>query len=90
DRCAHLVPDADVIAKKDGNGLRWSWDPDGCCEVRKVIPLARAMAGFDASITGRKGFQSDTRAGLPRFEIDNSDAIGRLKINPLANWSAAD
>lgn len=86
----NLVPDADVIAKKDGNGLRWSWDPDGCCEVRKVIPLARAMAGFDASITGRKGFQSDTRAGLPRFEIDNSDAIGRLKINPLANWSAAD
>jgi hypothetical protein len=45
------------------------------------------MAGFDASITGRKGFQSATRAGLPRFEIDSSDAAGRLKINPLASWT---
>lgn len=81
-----LEPDAAVVAKKDETGLRWSWDPDGCCEIRKVIPLARAMAGFDASITGRKGFQSSTRAGLPRFEIDTADAAGRLKINPLANW----
>ena len=82
-----LTPDAAVLEKKDENGLRWSWDPDGCCEIRKVIPLAKAMAGFDASITGRKGFQSATRAGLPRFEIDHSDAEGRLKINPLASWS---
>jgi phosphoadenosine phosphosulfate reductase len=82
-----VTPDAATIAKKDDNGLRWSWDPDGCCEIRKVIPLARALAPFDASITGRKGFQSATRAGLPRFEIDHGDAEGRLKINPLANWT---
>lgn len=85
-----LTPDAEVLAKKDDKGLRWSWDPDGCCEIRKVIPLANAMREFDASITGRKGFQSATRAGLPRFEIDHSDAEGRLKINPLASWSAQD
>jgi phosphoadenosine phosphosulfate reductase len=82
-----LMPDAAVLAKKDDKGLRWSWDPDGCCEIRKVVPLAKAMAAFDATITGRKGFQSATRAGLPRFEIDHSDAEGRLKINPLASWS---
>jgi phosphoadenosine phosphosulfate reductase len=82
-----LTPDADVLASKDDKGLRWSWDPDGCCDVRKVVPLARAMAGFDAAITGRKGFQSRTRAGLPRFEIDHSDGEGRLKINPLASWT---
>jgi phosphoadenosine phosphosulfate reductase len=76
------------ITAKDENGLRWSWDPDGCCDIRKVQPLAKALAGFDATITGRKGFQSATRAGLPRFEIDNTDAQGRLKINPLADWSA--
>jgi len=52
-----------------------------------VIPLAKALAGFDATITGRKGFQSSTRANLPRFEIDTSDAQGRLKINPLIDWS---
>lgn len=82
-----VEPDASVVAQKDDNGLRWSWDPDGCCEIRKVVPLAKALALFDASITGRKGFQSSTRAGLPRFEIDRSDAQGRLKINPLASWS---
>lgn len=84
-----LTPDAEQLAKRDESGLRWSYDPDGCCEIRKVAPLAKALLGFDASITGRKGFQSATRAGLPRFEIDNSDAQGRLKINPLASWDAA-
>ncbi len=83
-----LAPDADALAKRDANGLRWSYDPDGCCEIRKVQPLARAMAQFDASITGRKGFQSATRTGLQTFEIDASDAMGRLKINPLAGWTA--
>ena len=84
-----LTPDpADLI--KDENGLRWSYDPDGCCDIRKVRPLAKALAGFDATFTGRKGFQSATRSGLPRFEIDTTDAEGRLKINPLANWSKAD
>lgn len=84
----NLTPDADALARKDENGLRWSYDPDGCCEIRKVEPLARAMTGFDATFTGRKGFQSKTRSGLPRFEIDTSDAAGRLKVNPLADWSA--
>ena len=83
-----LKPDAQVLAKRDESGLRWSYDPDGCCEIRKVQPLAEALAGFDATLTGRKGFQSATRAGLPRFEIDSSDAAGRLKVNPLADWSA--
>lgn len=86
----NLVPDAEALAKKDESGLRWSYDPDGCCEIRKVVPLAKAMLGFDASITGRKSFQSSTRARLPRFEIDTSDAQGRLKVNPLIDWSADD
>ena len=84
----NLTPDADVLAKRDENGLRWSYDPDGCCEIRKVVPLAGALVHFDATITGRKGFQSATRAGLPRFELDTSDAAGRLKVNPLADWSS--
>lgn len=85
----NLTPDPVALAAKDESGLRWSYDPDGCCEIRKVQPLAKALAGFDASFTGRKGFQSATRAGLARFEIDNTDAAGRLKINPLADWSSA-
>ena len=84
----NLTPDPALLAKRDESGLRWSYDPDGCCEIRKVLPLARALAGFDASFTGRKGFQSATRAGLARFELDATDALGRLKINPLADWSS--
>jgi phosphoadenosine phosphosulfate reductase len=83
----NLMPDPALLAAKDESGLRWSYDPDGCCEVRKVLPLASALAGFDASMTGRKAFQASTRAKLPRFEIDTSDAMGRLKINPLIDWT---
>ncbi|RVQ66006.1 phosphoadenylyl-sulfate reductase [Croceicoccus ponticola] len=86
----NLVSDAETLATKDESGLRWSYDPDGCCEIRKVIPLARALANYDASITGRKAFQSTTRADLPIFEIDTSDAEGRLKVNPLIGWSRED
>jgi phosphoadenosine phosphosulfate reductase len=85
-----LTPDPAMLADRDESGLRWSYDPDGCCEIRKVIPLANALGAFDATITGRKAFQSSTRAKLPRFEIDNSDTAGRLKINPLIDWTPAD
>ena len=84
----NLVPNLQALAARDESGLRWSYDPDGCCEIRKVQPLAAALGHFDASITGRKGFQSAGRAGLQRFEIDRTDAAGRLKINPLADWSS--
>ena len=79
----NITPDADAISRKDETGLRWSYDPDGCCEIRKVIPLSKALAPFDAQFTGRKGFQASTRTGLPRFEVEE----GRLKVNPLASWS---
>ncbi len=78
-------PDPYLLAQKDATGLRWSYDPDGCCEIRKVEPLRRGLAPFDAWISGRKGFQTG-RAGIPRVELDE----GRLKINPLAGWSKAD
>ncbi len=84
----NLTPDPTLLAKRDETGLRWSYDPDGCCEIRKVQPLARALTDYDASFTGRKGFQSATRAALPRFELDLTDSAGRLKVNPLVDWSA--
>ena len=83
---SHVVePDAAVLEAKDATGLRWSYDPDGCCEIRKVEPLARAKSGLDSWISGRKAFQSVTRQNLPRFEIED----GRLKINPLGDWDKA-
>ncbi len=78
-------PDPFTLAARDVTSLRWSFDPDGCCAIRKVEPLRRALAPFDAWLSGRKGFQGTTRAALPRFELDE----GRLKINPLADWDKA-
>ena len=78
-------PDPRLLRLKDDKGLRWSYDPDGCCDLRKVEPLRRALAPFDAWISGRKGFQAKSRTALPRFEIDE----GRLKLNPLAEWDKA-
>lgn len=80
-----VTPDPEMLARKDDKGLRWSYDPDGCCAIRKVEPLARAKAGLDTWISGRKAFQSVTRQNLPRFEIED----GRLKINPLGDWDKA-
>ena len=71
-------PDPYLLAQKDKTSLRWSYDPDGCCDLRKVEPLRRALQPFDAWISGRKGFQAG-RAALPRFEIDE----GRLKYPKL-------
>jgi len=81
-----VAPDPIELAARDQAGLRWSYDPDGCCDLRKVRPLERALSGFDASITGRKAFQAATRSALPRFEVDGD----RLKVNPLATWTGED
>ncbi|WP_093311200.1 phosphoadenylyl-sulfate reductase [Sphingomonas jatrophae] len=81
-----VAPDETVLAAKDEAGLRWSYDPDGCCAIRKVEPMARAKQGLDSWISGRKAFQSQTRQSIPRFELDE----GRLKVNPLGDWVKAD
>ena len=78
-------PDPHRLAVRDATSLRWSFDPDGCCEIRKVEPLRRALAPFDAWLSGRKGFQAKTRRRLPVLELDE----GKLKINPLADWDKA-
>ena len=48
-------------------------------------PLERALHGTDAWISGRKRHQAATRAALPIVEFDGT----RIKLNPLADWSAA-
>ncbi|WP_263772689.1 phosphoadenylyl-sulfate reductase [Propionivibrio soli] len=57
----------------------------GCCFVRKVEPLQRALAGKKAWITGMRAQQSATRDGLPVQQFD--EAHGLEKFNPLADWS---
>jgi phosphoadenosine phosphosulfate reductase len=69
--------------KIDPEGTLWSRDPDACCHLRKVVPLGRALAGFDAVITGRKRFQTAARATMERVEFVD----GRLRFNPLIDWT---
>ena len=59
-----------------------------CCEIRKVEPLARALAGKRAWITGQRREQSATRVQLAEREFDA--AHGLEKFNPLAAWSEAE
>lgn len=58
-----------------------------CCAIRKLEPLARMLAGASAWVTGLRREQSDTRAVVPFSEPDDK---GRIKFNPLADWSWAD
>ncbi|WP_321390029.1 phosphoadenylyl-sulfate reductase [Emcibacter sp.] len=80
------LPDEEEVKAEDHNGLLWTRDTDACCDLRKVRPLARAMNRYDAWITGRKRFQSSTRASIPLVEQDGS----KTKINPLAFWSQGE
>ena len=81
----------------DPDGTLWNTNPDACCHFRKVLPVERALAGFEASITGRKRFQTLNRAALPTIEqelvLDREGAPGkgtRIKINPLIHWDQED
>ena len=79
-------PDAGMLATRDSDSSLWLSEPDKCCAIRKVAPLARALSGFDAWISGRKRFQGGLRTALPLAEADGE----RIKINPLADWTKDD
>jgi phosphoadenosine phosphosulfate reductase len=78
-----IKPLAETLAREDGDGELWFSDPDACCRIRKVEPLARTLAPFSAWLNGRKRFQGGERAAIPVVEQDGS----RLKFNPFANVS---
>jgi phosphoadenosine phosphosulfate reductase len=78
-----IKPDPNDLAAQDPTGDLWSRNPNACCNIRKVLPMARALKPFDAWITGRKRYQAGTRAALPLFEASE----GRIKVNPLAAWT---
>jgi phosphoadenosine phosphosulfate reductase len=78
-----LRPAYTDLAVNDPGADLWKTDTDGCCRIRKVLPLDRALEGFEGWITGRKRFQGGLRSGLPVVEASG----GKLKFNPLANWT---
>jgi phosphoadenosine phosphosulfate reductase len=78
-----IKPLQETLSRKDPEGDLWFSDPDACCRIRKVEPLARALQPFDAWINGRKRFQGGARGAIPVVEDDGT----RLKFNPFANVS---
>jgi phosphoadenosine phosphosulfate reductase len=60
-------------------------DPNTCCFMRKVDPLARALQGYDAWVTGARRVDAVTRANMPVVTWDENH--GLVKINPIAAWS---
>jgi len=59
----------------------------GCCGIRKLEPLSRMLAGRTAWITGLRREQSDNRGNV---SFSDTDAEGRAKLNPLADWTWGD
>jgi len=78
-----VEPVEETLLREDPNRDLWFADPDACCRIRKVEPLARALEPFSAWINGRKRFQGGARAQIPVVEDDGP----RLKFNPFANVS---
>ena len=78
-----VKPLDDALTADDPDGILHQSDTDRCCAIRKVEPMARAVAPYRAWFTGRKRGQASTRAEMPVFE-----AVGpRIRVNPLARWT---
>lgn len=81
-----IEPDATDLALNDPYGTLQKTNADQCCHIRKTIPLKKALEGFDVTISGRKRYHGAARATLDFLSI----AEGRLKVEPLAGFSALD
>ena len=83
-RAAHTVPEQDAA---EGPRL-YERDPARCCALRKVAPLAAALRGYDAWVTGVRRVDAPTRADTPVVTFD--ERFGLVKVNPLAAWTDED
>lgn len=87
--CITVAPalSPDEQAARYGDRL-WERDPDQCCHLRKVEPMARILETVDCWITALRRDQSPTRAHIEPVELHRLNG-GRaiLKLNPLAHWT---
>jgi phosphoadenosine phosphosulfate reductase len=81
-----IHPDTNDLTATDPDGILHQSSTDGCCHIRKTLPLERALTGFDVVISGRKRFHGALRSNLQFVSFD----AARLKVEPLAGFSALD
>ncbi|MCP2260849.1 phosphoadenylylsulfate reductase (thioredoxin) (EC 1.8.4.8) [Streptoalloteichus tenebrarius] len=85
----NALPDRTVAEQDEAEGPRlYERDPDRCCFLRKVIPLRRTLANYDAWVTGVRRVDAPTRANTPVVGWDERN--GLVKVNPLAAWTDED
>jgi phosphoadenosine phosphosulfate reductase len=88
-RPVRVLPRLDPERQAEAHGpALWRRDPDACCRMRKVEPLAAFLRGQRAWISGVRREQSPTRATAPFVEWDRR--FGLAKANPLAVWTGRD
>jgi phosphoadenosine phosphosulfate reductase len=75
-------PDPRALAARDPDGRLNQTDPDACCALRKTEPLRRALAPFEAWISGRKRLHGGERAAIRAIEAID----GHVVASPLAFW----
>jgi phosphoadenosine phosphosulfate reductase len=81
-----LNPDPADLKGIDPDGTLNQRDKDRCCHIRKTLPMQKALEEFDVVISGRKRFHGATRSQLQFI----SEQDGKIKIEPLAGFSALD
>jgi phosphoadenosine phosphosulfate reductase len=81
-----ITPSPSALALRDAKHDLCFNDRDACCSMRKVDPLAQALAPFGGWLSGRKRYHGGERAALPAVEADGA----RLKFNPLARMTRAE
>jgi phosphoadenosine phosphosulfate reductase len=79
-------PSTDDLREFDPEGDLNQTNKDQCCHIRKTLPMRRALSSFDVVISGRKRFHGASRTDL-QFVTEQD---GKLKIDPLAGYSALD
>jgi phosphoadenosine phosphosulfate reductase len=77
-----LTPEAQ--GKQYGEKL-WENDPDACCNLRKVLPMNKALADYDFWITGIRKKQTAIRSSAGLVELEPRFSV--IKMNPLLNWT---
>ena len=75
-------PSPDAVADQ------WMTDTDACCQARKVEPMARALEGKTAWVSGLRRADSPSRATTPIVHVDLLRQV--TKINPIATWTDED
>jgi phosphoadenosine phosphosulfate reductase len=81
-----LTPDTNDLVATDPDGTLHKKDTDLCCHIRKTAPMEKAMRDFDVIVSGRKRFHGAARSNLDFVSFQD----GRLKIEPLAGYTALD